>query len=455
MRAAPKVAALCAITSLLAAACSPAGRLQLRTVSAPERPPTPSDPAYTVRLGTGAAGHVWRGVETISFTNTGPSPLARVWLRLWANGVVGCDPLAIVITRVGRGSVGPMELDCTAVPVDLASPIPSGSRGSFELGLRIVIPERNDRFGYQHGLNLVGNAIPTVAVNDDRGWHLDPYVHLGESFYSVVGRYEVTLSVPDGMDTPSTGVPVRHRTSRDRVITTYVARRVRDFAWAAGALARVTDTSNSSQVRVWYQPGSTSRSQATTVLSWAVDAMNTFSSSFGAYPYPEVDVVVSEFATFGGMEYPTLVFANANRVTVTHELSHQWWYGIVGNDEFAEPWLDESFATWSESLPYAPWRNCSSYSWPSATARLTNDMAYWRDHPTEYRTVYGGGGCLLAHLAHRFGVARFVELLREYAADHWLGIARTRDFKAAVEEAAATELPGFDADAFWSHWRVG
>jgi hypothetical protein len=398
---------------------------------------------------------VWHGVETISFTNTGSSPLGLLWLRLWANGVVGCDPLAISITRIERGSPGPMERDCTAVPVDLATPVASGSRGSIELRLRIAIPERNDRFGYQDGLNLAGNALPTLAVNDADGWHLDPYVDLGESFYSLVGHYEVTLSAPLGMDTPSTGVLVRHRTTSDRVTATYVARRVRDFAWAAGVLARVADISAGSQVRVWYQPGSTSRSEATEVLAWAVDAMRTFSSSFGPYPYPEVDVVLSAFTTFGGMEYPTLVFANANRVTVTHELSHQWWYGIVGNDEFAEPWLDESVATWSESLPYAPWRSCSSYSWPSDTARITNDMAYWRDHPSEYRTVYGGGGCMLANLAHRFGISKFLELLRDYAADHWLGIARTHAFTSAVEQAAATELPEFDADAFWAAWRVG
>ena len=52
------------------------------------------------------------------------------------------------------------------------------------------------------------------------------------------------------------------------------------------------------------------------------------------------------------MEYPTIIFTNPSRFTISHELSHQWWYGIVGDDQFHEPWLDESFATWSEFLPY-------------------------------------------------------------------------------------------------------
>ena len=59
-----------------------------------------------------------------------------------------------------------------------------------------------------------------------------------------------------------------------------------------------------------------------------------------------------------------------------------------------------------------------------------------------------------ANLAHRFGTTRFVNILEHYAADHWLGVARTTDFKAAIEAAAAKHLPGLDMDAYWAQWRV-
>ena len=78
----------------------------------------------------------------------------------------------------------------------------------------IDLPKRNDRFGYHGGLALVGTALPTLAVHDDLGWHLDPYVDLGESFYSIVGAYEVTLNVPKGLRTPATGVAVASRIER-------------------------------------------------------------------------------------------------------------------------------------------------------------------------------------------------------------------------------------------------
>ena len=126
----------------------------------------------------------------------------------------------------------------------------------------------------------------------------------------------------------------------------------------------------------------------------------------------------------------------------------------MGDDQFSSPWLDESFATWTSYLPFGGWKRCASYRFPSADARITNDMGYWLDHPYEYDTIYGGGGCMLANLADLFGLERFVEILHDYAADHWLGVTRTADFKAEIEAAAIADGVAFDAATYWDDWRV-
>ena len=48
---------------------------------------------------------------------------------------------------------------------------------------------------------------------------------------------------------------------------------------------------------------------------------------------------------FGGMEYPGFVLDLVSTNALTHELGHQWWYGIVGDDEYNTPWLDEGSPT--------------------------------------------------------------------------------------------------------------
>jgi aminopeptidase N len=338
--------------------------------------------------------------------------------------------------------------------VSFPEPLEPGQRATVGFSLSIELPERNDRFGIHSDLALLGNALPTLAIHDDEGWHLDPYVGLGDSFFSEVARYRVSLDVPAGLATPATGTLVRREDRRDREVRTYVARDVRDFAWAVGPMVAVRGRAGGATVRVWYLPSSMTATGARATLRDAIEAMTTFSSAFGEYPYPSVDVVTAGFVSFGGMEYPRIVFSNPDRVTIAHELAHQWWYAVVGNDEFAEPWLDESLATWSMRLPWFPWRSCDAYDFPSPTARLTNDMAYWGQHEDEFVTVYFGGGCMLADLASRFGLARFTDMLERFAAAHAFDIATTEDFQRLVERVAARHLEGFDAAAYWDTWRV-
>jgi aminopeptidase N len=291
-------------------------------------------------------------------------------------------------------------------------------------------------------------------VLDDGGWHLDPYVDLGESFYSLASRYRVTLDTGANLVVATTGQLLGERRAGGRVRRSYAATDVREFAIAAGPFHRVTGASGDTDVVVWFNPAFTSAETARRVLRSARTSMTAFSSAFGAYPYPEVDVVTSAFTTFGGMEYPQIVFSNPDRLTVAHELAHQWWWGIVGNDEYAEPWLDESVATWSQYLPFSPWRSCGGYDWPSPAARISNGMDYWRAHPDEYGTVYAGGGCMLATLAHEMGTGALTDALAAHVQAHRFDVTDGEAFRATIGEAAATAAPGLDMDAFWAAWRA-
>ncbi|MGZ5296296.1 MAG: M1 family metallopeptidase [Actinomycetota bacterium] len=414
----------------------------------------PGAPSYVVSLRGDSVGHVWRGTESITFTNLEAEPLTTIWLRLWSNGVKGCGARAIGVSEIDGGTAGALSRRCTALPVDLDAPLAQGGEATISMRVTIDLPERNDRFGYHGGLALLGTALPTLAVHDDLGWHLDPFVDLGESFYSIVGDYQVTLNVPTALRTPTTGTAVASQTDGARRVTTYVAHDVRDFEWAAGRLATIRGRSGGTAVVVSYRPRDLTRRAAEKALTYSVRSLDAYSEGIGTFPYPEMDVVLTSFAAFGGMEYPTIIFTNPGKITISHELGHQYWYGLVGDDQYSSPWLDESFATWTSYLPFGGWKKCASYRWPSSDARITNDMGYWMAHPFEYDTIYGGGGCLLANLADRFGVDRFVQILRDYAQDHWFGVTRTEDFKAAIEAAAIVDGLAFDPAAYWSRWRV-
>ena len=414
----------------------------------------PGVPSYVVSLRADASGHDWSGRESISFTNLEPDPLSTIWLRLWSNGVVGCGRRSITVENVQGGDAGSLSHRCTAMSVDLDAPLTQDERATVSMHVTIDLPGRNDRFGFHGGLSLLGTALPTLGVHDDLGWHLDPFIDIGESFYSIVGDYHVTLDVPTSLDTPTTGTAVSSQANGHRRVTTYEAHHVRDFEWAAGHLASVRGRSNGTEIVVSYRSHDLTRRTARTALGYSIASLNAYSAAFGTFPYPEMDVVLAGFTAFGGMEYPTIIFTNPEKITISHELAHQYWYGIVGDDQFSSPWLDESFATWTSYLPFGGWKRCGNYRWPSDGARITNDMAYWVTHQGEYDTIYGGGGCLLANLANLFGLPRFVEILRVYAQGHWFGVTRTEDFKASIENAATSDGLSFDTKAYWALWRV-
>jgi aminopeptidase N len=188
----------------------------------------------------------------------------------------------------------------------------------------------------------------------------------------------------------------------------------------------------------------------------SLSSLGDFDRRFGRYPYPELDVVLGDFTGFGGMEYPTLVMSQQWGVAVTHEIAHQWWYGLVGDDQYHAPWLDEAFATWSEARhDGVAGRLCRNAHWPDATARVTFGMDYFTEHPRDYgAVVYGEGACALQALSDVLGQARFDRLLRAYVADHRFGWSTTQDFKTAAQAAASQLSPPVDLDSFWADHRI-
>ena len=95
-----------------------------------------------------------------------------------------------------------------------------------------------------------------------------------------------------------------------------------------------------------------------TIIHLIREVVEFFSKIFGEYPYKTLTVVKTPFV-YGGMEYPNLVFVSDSvnskeelYKVVVHEIAHQWWYGIVGNNEYTYPWLDEALTEFSTILFY-------------------------------------------------------------------------------------------------------
>ncbi|MGW2424045.1 M1 family aminopeptidase [Streptomyces sp. NPDC001709] len=413
---------------------------------------TPASPSYTVNLGSDTSGTEWTGHESVTFTNASATALNEVYLRLWDNYHGTCDAMPIRVTNVTGGTASTPTVDCTALKVGLPAPLAQGQSATIGFDLGITVPSGADRFGHDGAYSFIGNALPVLAVRDSAGWHLDPYTDNGESFYSLAADFKVTLDHPSSLLVPATGTSTDTPGSSGRTVTTATASKVRDFAWAAGPFSKISGTSSAGVAVNVYSVSGIGSSSAQSMLSTAKTAVDAHAARFGAYPFGELDAVIDNNYWFGGMEYPGFVLDVVSTTALTHEIGHQWWYGIVGDDEYNSPWLDEAFTDYATDLALGKTgTNCwNSVSWASSAEKITNSMAYWDAHSSRYSTVvYGYGKCALHDLRRVLGDTAMTKLLKDYATAHWYGVSTTAEFKAAAQAATSTDLT-----SFWTQHRI-
>ena len=391
---------------------------------------------YSLDLAYDARRFALAGEERIALRNTGPQPLSAVWLRTWANAFGSCGrPYVEVDVRAG-GEAGARRRDCTALEVRLPEPLAPGAETTIGLRIEVRAPARPDRFGRFEGAAYFGNALPLLAVADEDGWALPPYTFRGESFYSLAADWDVRLRLPPGVRAATTGVE-RGDTIR--------AAAARDFMIVAGPLREQTGRAGAITVRHWTPDGS--GGEARRAIAVARRSLTAYARWFGPYGREELDIVAGPRSVSRGaglaMEYPELVISPASLGVLGHEIAHQWWYGIVGDDEYDEPWLDESFANYSVFRLGGRFPRCPPRPYrPPLTASMADFER--AGSPAYVRVVYHGGACSLRVLERAFGRARFTALLRRVVRDHRDGVLTTDAFVRAVRDAAPA---GVRADA--------
>jgi hypothetical protein len=426
----------------------------------------PQPEQYTAALRYDAHAQVLSGTERVAFRNDGPRALSAVWLRVWPNGYGSCAHRWASVRVVGGGDDDGWSVACTALKVRLATAVRPGGAGDVRVALRVQVPPTADRFGQDAAGVYLGNALPLLAVEDANGPALEPYTDLGDPFYSLSSRWSVRLDLPHDLTAATTGVvhggavPAGNGFKRLRIVASHA----RDFSIVIGSFSVDTvETSGGVRLRRFRPRAQGSRRKSLATLDVARAAVEAYSAWYGPPAEREIDLAPgpASLGSFGsGMEFPGLVLTPDIPGVVAHELAHQWWYGLVGDDQWRSPWLDESFAEFSaRRLPAGVVGqddlNCDLGNpvRPFGSAPLTAPMRHWDAAGPEayYRTVYLGGTCGLRSLQADWGFDAMTAFLRSYAAAHRFGVVTTADFVAAVRAVAP---PGYDVDAYLKRARI-
>ncbi|HET8897596.1 MAG TPA: M1 family metallopeptidase [Rhodanobacteraceae bacterium] len=360
--------------------------------------------SYTIKASLDPDKHVVDGQQVMTWRNRSARPVDKIYLHLYLNAFEGPGSTLMTERAVDFGSGhsrgnaalkdgewghidltklsqngqaatwrfvhpdGGPKTDHTVVEVDLPQAVPAGGTLTLDMAFVSQLPRVVIRTGWFGKFHLVAQWFPKIGVLElpgERGataprWNVHEF-HFHSEFYADYGSFDVSLTVPKGYTVGAVGEQQGEPVANgDKLTYRFTQDDVIDFAWVAAPGYKTLDGSWSHPgspkvaVRVIYPPEY--EASAAPVLKATTDSLTWFSDTLGPYPYRTITAVVPPYnaSEAGGMEYPTFFTADGmskvdpqglsqfaiDFVTI-HEFGHGYFMGILGSNEFEEPWLDE------------------------------------------------------------------------------------------------------------------
>lgn len=364
----------------------------------PRRDHDADRPVYRLRLHAEPRSGLVEGTQAVRFVPD--LPVDSVVLRLWANAprlaAVG-TAIDIVEVRIGDDVPPTRQPDPTTLVVQLGRWVAPGEAIELTLGWRLEVSGPvNDRISRLADSLRLGSFAPLLAWEPGVGWAVEPPTSgFAEAATSPTADWDLRVDVPDGWGVVASGVEVTP--GRWRAAAT------RDVAVAVGRFRTATATAAAPDpvaVSVSVHDGADDPDR---YLSRVVDALEDFAERYGAYPWPAYHLSITPGLS-GGIEFPMHVMQGPDTAgrTTPHEVAHMWFYGLVGNDQGRDPWLDEGLATWAEGRFEGTLTDMAGRAIPAdGVGRAAEPMTYWEARPTSYyRSVYVQPAAALARLDH-------------------------------------------------------
>ena len=410
---------------------------------------------YTLSVMMEYAGHSLSVDETITYLNSTGEPLNSLILAVGPNLWKGCFNQGSM-TANGQAVSG-ITLNGDRLEIPLPLPLSPGSKLDLFLHFDLHLPAADEYhiFGYnEYQANLVDWYPFIVPYISGQGWLLHSPANVGEHLVYDMESFDMTLHLTDSNlhAVVAASAPAETITYGWR----YRLSNVRSFVFSISPDFKTSLTKvDGVTVKSYYFNSESAQGKA--VLGEVAKAVTTFDSLFGQDPYSNLSIVEAPF--YDGMKYDGLFFLSRDYYTAengtvlnnlidiaVHETAHQWWYGLVGNDQAMEPWLDEALATYSERLFYeqnypevAAWQvfRIDAYN---PTGWVDTDIYHGVDFRTYANAVYLRGAQFLQALRGRMGDGAFLAFLKDYAAQMTGKRATSVDFFRILRQHTTSDL---------------
>ena len=288
----------------------------------------------------------------------------------------------IVVNNLDTSIVYEYELN-SILSVELSNSLPPNENVKIYFEYSFTLPNCQHRFGYGENTINLANFYPIACVFENGEFNTSPYNSNGDPFFSDMSNYCVNITADNHYIAAGTGEKSINSSNEKTTTTQFNAKLVRDFALVlSNRFETISTQYENTKIEYYFFDDK----YADKSLQAGYDAIKTFSHLFGKYPYSTFSIVKTDFV-YGGMEYPNLIMISSDidnlddyLNVIIHETAHQWWYGMVGNNEYEYPWLDEALTEYSTILFYD---NNTGYN-----LNHTNMVKNCRDNYSLFISVY-------------------------------------------------------------------
>lgn len=317
--------------------------------------------------------------------------------------------------------------------------------------------------------NLVDWYPFLPPYQEGKGWIIHDPWYFGEYLVYPQADFQVSLQIANGP--PNLVVAASSLDNGDEEIHRYHLEDARNFVLSISPYYQILEEEvEGTKVLGYHFPFYERAGQA--AFQTTIQALQLYSDLY--HPYEQLSLTMVQADFDHGMEYEGLYFLNRSffngysgspasflTAIAAHETAHQWWYGLVANDQALEPWLDEALCTYNEKVffeNYHPdaedwwWVNRVNYHQPQGVIdRSIYDYQYpkFTNPYYDYRdAIYLQGAHFMEDLRKTMGDEDFFSFLAAYAESYAGKIVTGDDFFALLAEYTDSDLQSLTATYF-------
>jgi hypothetical protein len=410
-----------------------------------------------------------KGNEAVKYTNNETVALNEVEFRLFPN-ILGGEMTVSNLDLDGKTVTPKYDLKNSLMIVPLPSPLEPKQSIILQMDFSVTVPQSVElNYGvlaYYDNVLALAHSYPMICVYDDEGWNAEIPPQDGDLTYADASFYLVRVTAPKNLSLVTTGRDVSRGEVDQNQVLNVANGPARDFYLVASPnYEEVSKTFGEITIHSYAQKGSKKGAQI--ALDVASRAIEDYSTRYAPFPYSEFDIVSTPTLALG-IEYPDMIAitsriydvdndyrgapaSNYMEATVAHEVGHQWFYNLVGDDQLDDPWLDESLTQFATLQYFGDEHGASGAEgfraslegrWASVgDAKIPIGLPVAKYSGQEYGAiVYGRGPLFFVALRDEMGTQAFDAFLKDYTQTLSWGISTPQFMQSLAEKHCACNL---------------